>query len=114
MCSIFAVSLIATWFFRVWPYQCVQKGCNSSPVLTSVESQRTISARQTHPIQFTDGTSVYDAEMWNPDTGNFTVMAPASVPRNYHSIGLLLPDARVFNGGGGLGGNCKWVLMCHE
>ena len=35
------------------------------------------------------------------------VMAPASVPRNYHSIGLLLPDARVFNGGGGLNGNCK-------
>jgi hypothetical protein len=32
------------------------------------------------------------------------VLAPASVPRNYHSIGLLLPDGRVFNGGGGLGG----------
>ena len=32
------------------------------------------------------------------------VMARASVPRNYHSTGLLLPDARVFNGGGGLNG----------
>ena len=31
------------------------------------------------------------------------VMAAAAKPRTYHSISLLLPDARVFNGGGGLG-----------
>ncbi len=30
--------------------------------------------------------------------------AGASVPRNYHSISLLLPDARIFNGGSGLCG----------
>ena len=60
------------------------------------------------PIQFTDGTSVWNPEMWDPDTEKFTVMAPASVPRNYHSVGMLLPDARVFSGGGGLNGNsCK-------
>jgi galactose oxidase len=28
------------------------------------------------------------------------------VPRNYHSVGLLLPDGRVFSGGGGLCGSC--------
>ncbi len=40
----------------------------------------------------------------------FKVMARASVPRNYHSTGLLLPDARVFNGGGGLNGpNCGYA-----
>ncbi len=33
----------------------------------------------------------------------FKVMAAAAKPRTYHSISLLLPDARVFNGGGGLG-----------
>ncbi len=66
--------------------------------------------RQSRPIQFTDGNSVYNAELWDPVTQNFTIMAPAAVPRNYHSIGLLLPDARVFNGGGGLGGMyCKCV-----
>ena len=31
-------------------------------------------------------------------------MAGASVPRTYHSVSLLLPDARIFNGGGGLCG----------
>ena len=60
-----------------------------------------------HPIQFTDGTPVYNAEMWDPVTQKFTVMAPAAKPRTYHSIGLLLPDGRVFSGGGGLGAtNC--------
>jgi galactose oxidase len=33
-------------------------------------------------------------------------MAPAIVPRTYHSIALLMPDARVFSAGGGLCGNC--------
>jgi galactose oxidase len=42
--------------------------------------------------------------MWDPETLTFTILAPAAVPRNYHSIGLLLPDARMLNGGGGLCG----------
>jgi galactose oxidase len=29
-----------------------------------------------------------------------------AVPRTYHSVALLLPDARVFSGGGGLCGTC--------
>jgi len=37
--------------------------------------------------------------MWNPNTGNFTVMAPEAEPRNYHSAAVLLPDDRVFSGG---------------
>ena len=50
-----------------------------------------------------------------PALCDWQVMAPAAVPRNYHSIGLLLPDARVFNGGGGLGGaNCGCVIACSE
>jgi hypothetical protein len=44
--------------------------------------------------------------MWNPKTGKFTVMAPEAEPRNYHSVALLLPDGRVFSGGGGLCGSC--------
>ena len=63
---------------------------------------------QMTPKQFTDNNAVYNAELWDPATQQFTVMAPAQVPRNYHSIGILLPDARVFNGGGGLNGaGCK-------
>ena len=33
-------------------------------------------------------------------------MAPEAIPRNYHSVAILLPDGRVFSGGGGLCGTC--------
>jgi len=47
-------------------------------------------------------TPVFDAELWDPATGVWTVMAPAARPRLYHSVALLLPDATVLNAGGGL------------
>jgi galactose oxidase len=59
---------------------------------------------QTYPVPFSDDTSVLAAELWDPATETFTVMAPAVKPRNYHSVAILLPDARVFTGGGGLCG----------
>lgn len=49
-----------------------------------------------------DDKPVYAAEIWDPATGKWTTMASASVIRTYHSISLLLPDARVLNAGGGL------------
>ncbi|KAF2841135.1 carbohydrate-binding module family 32 [Patellaria atrata CBS 101060] len=55
---------------------------------------------------FTDNTAVYYPELWDPATQTWTVMAPNAVPRTYHSIGLLLNDATVLIGGGGLCGNC--------
>ena len=61
---------------------------------------------QTFPIPFSDDTSIFVAELWDPTTQKFTTMNPAAAPRNYHSVGLLLPDATVFNGGGGLCGSC--------
>jgi galactose oxidase len=33
-------------------------------------------------------------------------MAPEVAPRTYHSVAVLLPDGRVFSGGGGLCGTC--------
>lgn len=43
-------------------------------------------------------------ELWDPQTESWSVMAPnpSGVPRVYHSVGILLPDARVLVGGGGL------------
>jgi hypothetical protein len=43
-------------------------------------------------------------ELWNPANGTWTTMAqnPSGTPRAYHSVALLLPDARVLVGGGGL------------
>lgn len=44
------------------------------------------------------------AEIWNPDTGNWTVGPSGSRPRLYHSTALLLPDASVLVAGGGTPG----------
>ena len=56
---------------------------------------------------FSDYNSALYPEMFSPATNSFRVLeAMATVPRNYHSVAVLLPDATVFVGGGGLCGNC--------
>lgn len=55
--------------------------------------------------KFNDGGAVFDTEIWNPTTGQWRVAAAISVPRTYHSLAFLLPDGRVWSGGGGLAGN---------
>lgn len=61
---------------------------------------------QNFPVPFSDNTSVLSAEMWDPATESFSAMASAAVPRTYHSVATLMPDGRVFTGGGGLCGDC--------
>lgn len=48
--------------------------------------------------------AVLPAEMWDPATGKFSVMASISKYRGYHSTALLLPDGRVLSAGGNVGG----------
>ncbi|MBO0881192.1 MAG: discoidin domain-containing protein [Mycobacterium sp.] len=60
---------------------------------------------QQYPQPFTDTGAVLSPELWDPATGKFTVMAPETIPRTYHSVAILLPDGRVFSGGGGLCGS---------
>jgi galactose oxidase len=62
---------------------------------------------QSYPVPFSDDTSILTPELWDPTTETFTAMAPMSTPRTYHSISLLLPDARVISAGGGLCGSCS-------
>lgn len=63
---------------------------------------------QSYAVPFTDTTSSLPSELFDPSTLRWTVVAPIAEPRNYHSIGLLLPDATVLSGGGGLcGTGCK-------
>jgi galactose oxidase len=62
---------------------------------------------QQHPRPFTDTSAVLSPELWDPATGNFTVMAPQTIPRTYHSVAILLPDGRVFSGSGGLCNQCS-------
>ena len=56
---------------------------------------------------FKDSDSILTPELFSPDTEKWTRMAPHFVPRNYHSIGLLLKSGQVLAGGGGLCGNCN-------
>lgn len=65
-----------------------------------------ITGGQHYAVGFTDGTAQLIPEMWDPVTQAFTQMAPISIPRNYHSVAVLMPDATVMNGGGGLCGSC--------
>jgi hypothetical protein len=46
----------------------------------------------------------YACELWDPATGTWTTMASLTKIRTYHSIALLLPDARVLSAGGDFGG----------
>lgn len=59
----------------------------------------------TSQVKFSDEGSVMTPEIWNPATGTWRVAADIQVPRNYHSVAVLLPEGRVWSGGGGLSGN---------
>ncbi len=43
----------------------------------------------------------YPGEIWNPDTGQWTLTAKAAKARLYHSTAILLPNGRVLTAGGG-------------
>ncbi|MEM6800356.1 MAG: LamG-like jellyroll fold domain-containing protein [Bacteroidota bacterium] len=45
-------------------------------------------------------------ERFDPQSKTWSLMEPMQVPRNYHSVGLLLIDGRILLGGGGLCGGC--------
>jgi galactose oxidase len=48
-------------------------------------------------------TGVHPAELWNPQTGQWTTLASNVITRGYHGSSLLLPDGRVLNAGSGEG-----------
>ena len=52
---------------------------------------------------------VYNAERWDPATGQWTTLSAQAVTRQYHSTALLLPDGRVLSSGGGICGTCDQV-----
>lgn len=92
----------------------------SSPTWTSVGNMA-FARRQMNATLLPDGTvlvtggtsspgfedpsgAVLAAEMWNPQTGNFTTMASMAKARLYHSTAILLPDGSVLSAGSGRGG----------
>ena len=54
--------------------------------------------------KFSDDGSVFAGEIWDPATGQWSVMDAMNIPRNYHSVALLQADGTVFAAGGGLTG----------
>jgi galactose oxidase len=54
---------------------------------------------------FSDSGALLTPELFDPTANNWRELAPMTVPRTYHSVALLMPDARVFVGGGGLCGS---------
>ncbi|PBP26978.1 galactose oxidase precursor [Diplocarpon rosae] len=61
-----------------------------------------VTGGQRKSMTFTDTDGILYAELFHPSTKTWTTLAPAAVPRNYHSTALLLPDATVWSGGGGM------------
>jgi galactose oxidase len=57
-----------------------------------------------HP--FDDTSAALTPELWDPTTSTWMQLNPMRSARTYHSVAILLPDATVFSGGGGLCGNC--------
>jgi Domain of unknown function (DUF1929)/Glyoxal oxidase N-terminus/Bacterial Ig-like domain (group 2) len=51
-------------------------------------------------LNYDQGRTPKTAEVWDPNSGRWTVMAAQQIPRPYHSVGLLLPDASVYTAGG--------------
>ncbi len=81
-----------------------RRGFHSSVVLPNGEV--VVTGGQEVTAAFSDDRSILATEIWNPETETFRTAAPMAVPRNYHSIGLLLADGKVLVGGGGLCGSC--------
>ncbi|MGW4688751.1 discoidin domain-containing protein [Streptomyces sp. NPDC004244] len=80
------------------------RGFSNSVVLP--DGKVAVFGGQAYPVPFSDATSVLTPELWDPATGTFTPLATMAIPRNYHSVANLLPDGRIFSGGGGLCGDC--------
>ncbi|PYI17505.1 putative galactose oxidase [Aspergillus violaceofuscus CBS 115571] len=55
---------------------------------------------------FHEGDINFTPELYDPATDTFHELTRNNIKRVYHSISMLLPDATVLNGGGGLCGNC--------
>jgi hypothetical protein len=47
------------------------------------------------------GSPIRAAELWDPTSGAWTIMAEEAVDRCYHATAVLLPDGRVLSAGGG-------------
>ena len=52
-------------------------------------------------VNISEGNAIKAAEVWDPETGQWTTLASNRVMRIYHSVSLLLPDGTVLHGASG-------------
>jgi Domain of unknown function (DUF1929) len=81
------------------------RGMHSSVVLP--DGQVMTMGGMPKPVAFSDLNAVLTPEIWNPQSEQWRILANSQVPRTYHSVALLMPDARVISAGGGLCGGCS-------
>src|SRR6478609_10889148 len=53
--------------------------------------------------------AVHYAELWDPNTEYFRLMAPEAKTRTYHSTAILLPSGKVLSSGSGEGGGVTFA-----
>lgn len=73
-------------------------------VLVSGGSTKNLLVDMEEPINEDAGEINYDTWIFNPDTRTWKDGAKTGVPRLYHSLTLLLPDATILSSGGGAPG----------
>jgi galactose oxidase len=66
-----------------------------------------ITGGQEFAAPFSDDCPVLTPEIYNASRGTWKSLRPKAIPRTYHSFAILLPDARILAGGGGLSGDCN-------
>jgi galactose oxidase len=66
-----------------------------------------IAGGQTYGVAFNEENVQFVPEIYDPETDSFQKLQQNNVVRVYHTVSILLPDARVVNFGGGLCGNCS-------
>ena len=82
------------------PHMAFERAFHNSVVLP--DGSVFVNGGMKYPKPFVDPESAMAPEIWDPNLKVFKTMNPMAIPRNYHSVSLLLPDATVFNAGGGL------------
>jgi hypothetical protein len=88
----------APTFVLVEPMESARRQLN----LTLLPDGRALAVGGTNFPGFNDSRgSVLAAEIWDPETRQWTTMASMAVRRIYHSVALLLPDGSVLVAGGG-------------
>ncbi|KAJ5726994.1 hypothetical protein N7493_006021 [Penicillium malachiteum] len=66
-----------------------------------------IAGGQDYGVAFNEENVKLVPEIYDPETDRFIQLQQNNVVRVYHTVSILLPDARVLNAGGGLCGNCS-------